>query len=91
MYRVLDSSLDLIVELNLPFGLVPELMKNRLVSLPPGFCHNHCTLFTVVEKLHLRVELVPCWRLRNEGLSSTFIPLTLLRKKTANTNGVTGD
>ena len=46
------------------------------MRLPLGFCRNHCTLMMVVEKLHLRAELVPSWRLMSEGLCSTSTPRT---------------
>ena len=76
MCRVLYRSLEFTVELSLSFCFVPEAMKNRLMRLPSGFCWNHCTLLTMSEKLHHRVELAPSWRLKTEGLCSTFTPLT---------------
>ena len=76
MCRVLYSSLELIVAFNLPLFFISDVTKNRLMRLPPEFCRNHCTYLTVVEKLHLRAELVPSWRLRVEGLCSTFTPFT---------------
>ena len=76
MCRVLYCSLEFIVELSLSFCFIPEAMKNRLMRLPPGFCWNHLRVFTVAEKLHLRVQLAPSWRFRTEGLCSTFTALT---------------
>ena len=90
MCRVLYCSLEFTVELSLSFFFVPEAMKNSLVRLPPGFCWTHCTLVTVSEKLHHRVELAPSWRLKTEGLCSTFIPLTpAWKEREANTYDVT--
>ena len=92
MCRVLYRSLEFTVELSLSFCFIPEAMKNSLVRLPPGFCWNHCTLFTVSEELHHRVELAPSWRLKTEGLCSTFTPLTpAWKEREANTNDVTGE
>ena len=46
------------------------------MRLPLGFCRNHCTVVAAIEKLHLRAELVPSWRLSAEGLCFTLSPLT---------------
>lgn len=75
MFRMLYFSLEFTVARNFPFSFIPEAMKKRLTRPPPGFCLNHCTVCTVTEKLHLRVQLIPSWRLKDEGLCSTFIPL----------------
>ena len=89
MCRVLYRSLEFTVELILSFFFVPEAMKNSLVRLPLVFCWNHCTLFTVSEKLHLRVELAPSCRLNTEGFCSTFTPLTpAWKEREANTYDV---
>ena len=67
MCRILYCSLDFTVELSLSFCFAPDTMKNSLMRLPPGFCWNHCRVFTVAGKLHLRVQLAPSWRFRTEG------------------------
>ena len=90
MCRVLYCFLEFTVELSLSFCFIPEAMKNRLMRLPLGFCWNHCTLLTAAEKLHHRVELAPSWRLKTEGLCSTFTPLTpAWKEREANTYDVT--
>ena len=81
MCRVLYRSLEFTVELSLSFCFVPEAMKNSLVRLPPGFCWNHCRVFTVAEKLHLRVQLAPSWRFRTEGSAPPSLPSPLLGKR----------
>ena len=40
---------------------------------PSGFCWNHCTLLMEIEKLHIREEFLPSWRVKTPGLCSTFI------------------